>query len=132
MRAHTAPIVRWQRTVPEPIGSLDTLVEPNYTDIVTAAVSEASSRTAEQWLRAMFDGVPRALLCFVPFIQRVALGLRLERQASPDHVLGWKIANRGDRWVRLEAASWLLTGHVLVYVDHGRLSFATLSATTGG
>jgi hypothetical protein len=73
----------------------------------------------------MLEGVPRSLLSFVPLIQRVALGLRLKRQASPDHVLGWKIAGRGDHWMRLEAASWFLTGHVLVHVDHDQLSFAT-------
>lgn len=122
MKAHT---VRWQRDIPQAISSLDTLVDPNYADLVTAATSEASSKTAEQWLRAMFDSVPRFLLSFVPFAQRVALGLRLERRASPDHVLGWKIADRGDNWVRLEATSWFLTGHVLMHVDHDQLSLAS-------
>lgn len=123
MRTDTAPTVRWQRTVPEPIGSLDTLVNPDYTDIVTTTISEACNRTPEQWLSSMLEGVPRGLLSFVPLVQRVALGLRLERRASPDQVLGWKIADRGDNWMRLEAASWFLTGHVLVHVDHDQLSF---------
>jgi hypothetical protein len=117
--------VRWRREVPEAIRFLDTLTDVNYADIVTAAVSETSSRTPEQWVRAMFEGVPHGLLFFVPFVQRAALGLRLEPRASPDHILGWKIADRGDNWVRLEAASWFLTGHVLVHVDRGQLSFAT-------
>jgi len=81
--------------VPDAVCALDTLVDPNYSDIVTAAVSEMSDRTPEQWLRAMFAGVPRGLLLLVPFIQRVALGLRLELRASPDRVIGWKIVDRG-------------------------------------
>jgi hypothetical protein len=117
--------VRWHRNVPEAIRSLDTLACPDYAVIVTATVSETQSRTPEQWLRAMLKGVPRGLLLFVPFVQRVALGLRLQRRPSPDHVLGWKIADRGDNWLRIEAASWFLTGHVVVHVDDCQLSFAT-------
>ena len=39
--------------------------------------------------------------------------------------MGWKIADRGDSWIRLEAASWFLTGHVLVHVDNDQLSLAS-------
>ena len=117
--------VRWHRSVPEAIRSLDTLACPDYTDIVTARVSETRSMTAEQWVRAMLKGVPRGLLMFVPLVQRVALGLRLELRPSPDYVLGWKIADRGDNWLRVEAASWFLTGHVVVHVDDSQLSFAS-------
>jgi len=117
--------VRWQREIPEAIGSLDTLVANDYADIVTAAVGRTPGRTPEQWTRAMVKGVPRPLLLLVPLIQRVVLGLRLELRPSPDHILGWKVADRGDSWVRLEASSWFLTGHVLVQIDDGQLSFAT-------
>ena len=49
---------------------------------------------------------------------------------SPDHLLGWKIAergenDRGERWIRIEAASWFLTGHVLMHVDQRKASFAS-------
>jgi hypothetical protein len=98
---------------------------PDYADIVTATVNERPSRTAEQWLHTMLKGVPSGLLRFVPFVQRVALGLRLELRPSPDHILGWKIAQRGENWIRLEAASWFLTGHVIVHIDHSQLSFTT-------
>jgi hypothetical protein len=73
----------------------------------------------------MLKGVPRGLLLAVPLIQRVVLGLRLELRHSPEHVIGWKIADRGEHHVRIEAASWFLTGHVLVHVDDSHLSFAT-------
>lgn len=116
--------VRWHRSIPEAICALDTLGAPDYTDIVTARVSKTSGRTPEQWLRAMVDGVPRSLVPVVPTIQRVVLGLRLQMRPSPDYVVGWKIAGRGADYVRIEA-SWFLTGHVIVHVYDGQLSFAT-------
>jgi hypothetical protein len=73
----------------------------------------------------MLKGVPRGLLSMVPVIQRLILGLRLELGPSRDHLLGWKIAERSERHMRLEAASWFLTGHIVVHVEDGRLSFAT-------
>jgi hypothetical protein len=117
--------VRWQREVPQAISSLDTFAAPDYADIVTAPVGETPSKTPEQWARATVKGVPRVLLVLVPLIQRAILGLRLELRSSPDHILGWKIADRGERWVRLEASSWLLTGHVLVHIGDEQLYFAT-------
>jgi hypothetical protein len=117
--------VRWHRNVPGAIRSLDTLADPDYADIVTATVSETQSRAPEQWVHAMLKGVPRGLLFFVPLVQRVALGLRLELGPSPDHLLGWKIADRGDNWLRIEAASWFLTAHVVLHVDDGQLSCAS-------
>ncbi|MGH2904786.1 MAG: hypothetical protein ACRDK7_14570 [Solirubrobacteraceae bacterium] len=111
--------------MPEAIRSLDTIESPDYVDLVTGPVSETPDRTPEQWLRLMLQGVPRSMLLVVPLIQRVALGLRLELRASPDHIIGWRIADRGEHHMRIEAASWFLTGHVIVHVDQGQLSFAT-------
>ncbi len=125
VRSHTISTVHWQREVPEAIRSLHTLARSDYADIVITTVSQTPSRTPEQWIRTALSGLPRGLLLFVPFVQRVVLGLRLELRPSPDHVLGWKIADRGENWIRIEAASWFLTGHVIVHVDHGRLSFAS-------
>jgi hypothetical protein len=124
-RGEAVSSVRWHRNLPEAIRSLDTLAGPDYADIVTATVSKTPSRTPEQWLDATLKGVPRGLLSFVPLVQRAALGLRLEMRPSADHVIGWKIADRGDNWLRLEASSWFLTGHVVLHVDDGQLSFAT-------
>src|SRR5207247_1749306 len=42
-----------------------------------------------------------------------------------DYVGGWKIADRGDRWIRSEAGSWFMTAHIVVQVDDGQLSVAT-------
>jgi hypothetical protein len=38
---------------------------------------------------------------------------------------GWKIADRGDSWLRVEASSWFLTAHVVLQVADGQVSVAT-------
>jgi hypothetical protein len=117
--------VRWQRGVPESLRALGALEGADYEDVVTGAVSEIPDMTPEQRVQATLKGMPRGLLLVLPWIQRMALGLRLELRPSPDHVLGWKIAERAENWIRIEAASWFLTGHVVIHVEDGCLSFAT-------
>ena len=117
--------VRWQREVPEELSALDTLDRPDYTDWFTATAREAPPRPAEAWLRAMLDSSPGPLRRFIVVVQRSLLGLHLESRPSPDHLLGWRIAARGDDWVRIEAASWFMTGHVLFHLEGRRLSVGT-------
>lgn len=116
--------VRLRREVPDAIRSLGELANADYADIVTATIDETPA-DPEQLVRATLDGLPHALPLLASFVQRVFLGLRLESGSSPDHLLGWKIADRGENWIRIEAASWFMTGHVLMHVDEGRISFAS-------
>ena len=124
-RRAAAPTVRWSRQVPDAIRALGALADADYADIVTATLDEVPEGTTEQLIRATLKNVPRGLLLLTPFVQRVFLGLRLQLRASPDHLLGWKIADRGETWVRIEASSWFLTGHVVMQLDRGELSFAS-------
>jgi hypothetical protein len=117
--------VQWRREVPQAIRSLGALADCNYADIVTARIDETPGRTPEQLIRAALEGVPRGLLIFIPLVQRAFLGLRLKLRPSPDSLLGWKTAARGESWMRIEAASWFLTAHVVMHVDEGQLSFAS-------
>ena len=117
--------VRWGRQVPEAIRSLGTLANADYADIVTATIDETPNRTPDQLIDLALKGMPRGLLFFIPFVQRVFLGLRLKLRPSPDRLLGWEIADRGENWIRIEAASWFLTGHVVMHLDEGQLSFAS-------
>jgi hypothetical protein len=73
----------------------------------------------------LLGDVPVPLRVLVPVAQRLLLGLRLQLQPSPDHLLGWKIADRGDNWVRIEAASWFISSHVIFLADGGQLSLAS-------
>jgi hypothetical protein len=122
-RADTST-VRWRREVPETIRSLGALADSDYADIVTATVDETPT-DPDQAVQAVLKNLSRGLVLFVPFVQRVVLGLRLKLRPSPDHLLGWKIAERGENWIRIEAASWFLTGHVVMHADEGQLSFAS-------
>lgn len=116
--------VRWRREVPEAIRSLGALADSDYADIVTATVDETPT-DPEQVVHTTVNGLPRWLLLLIPFVQRAFLGLRLKLRPSPDRLLGWKIADRGENWIRIEAASWFLTGHVVMHVDEGRVSLAS-------
>jgi hypothetical protein len=107
--------------IPEAIRSLDTLANPDYVDLYTTTTPVATGQSADEWARAVLEGTPlgqsaRALWRL--------LGLRLGPRHSADYVQGWKIAARGDNWIRLETASWYMTGHAVVRVDDGRLSVA--------
>jgi hypothetical protein len=122
-RADTST-VRWRRDVPEAIRSLGALANADYADIVTATVDETPA-DPEQVVHATLDGLPRWLPLFIASVQRVFLGLRLQLRPSPDRLLGWKIAERSENWIRIEAASWFLTGHVVMHVDEGQVSCAS-------
>ena len=115
------PTVVQQHSVPGAIRSLSTLASPDYVDLFTIATDGAAGRSPEQWARAAVEAAGLA----GQFVWRVLCGLRLERRPSPDYVGGWKIADRGDRWIRSEVASWFMTAHIVVQVDDGQLSVAT-------
>lgn len=117
--------VRWQREVPEAMCLLGALDDADYADIVTASARGLPKRTPEEWVRAGLGGVPRGVLLITPFVQRVFLGLRLRLRPAPDRLLGWQIVARGENWLRIEAASWFLTGHVVMHADDETLSFAS-------
>src|SRR4029450_1567378 len=59
------------------------------------------------------------------FIWRGILGLRLKSRPSTGRVGGWKIADRGEDWIRLEAASWFMTAHLVTGLGDGHLSVGT-------
>jgi hypothetical protein len=92
----------------------------DYADAFTLSMD--TDATPEQWARAMFGDVPTAA---ERFIWRGLLGIRLNRGRSPDTVAGWRIAGRSEDWIRLEAASWFLTGNLLVQVADGQVSLGT-------
>ena len=116
------PTVFQQPNVPKTIRSLSTLDSPDYVDLFTVTTDGAAGRSPEQWARA---GIEDAAGLAGQFVWRVLCGLRLRRRPSPDYVGGWKIADRGDNWIRLEAASWFMTAHIVVQVEVGQLSLAT-------
>jgi hypothetical protein len=106
--------------VPGPVRALSSLPDPDYVDLFT--LSTDTEAAPEQWARAMFGDVPSVAELL---IWRGLLGLRLARGRSPTTVAGWRIAGRGHDWIRLEAASWFLSGNLLVQTADGQVSLAT-------
>lgn len=108
-------------TIPEPDRSASTLPDADYADAFSIATNVAAS--PEHWARAMFGDIPSAA---ERFIWRGLLGIRLSRGPSPHTVAGWRIAERSEQWIRLEAGSWFLRANLVVRTSDGRVSLATL------
>lgn len=107
--------------LPRSVRTLSSPPDADYADMFTVCAD--GDATPEQWARAIFGDVPSA---GDRLVWRGFLGLRLDPRRSPDTVAGWRVADRGPEWVRLEAASWYLTGNMIVRATGGRLSLATL------
>jgi hypothetical protein len=117
---HVATVVGL-RNIPDAIRSLDTFDNPDYVDLFSVTTRRATERSPEEWARAVIERTP--LGRSARSLWRL-LGLRLGPPHSADHVQGWKIADRGDNWVRVETASWFMTGHAVVRVDERHVSVA--------
>jgi hypothetical protein len=115
--------VRRERTAPDAIRSVSGFERFDYVDVFTVSSRAAGDRTPEEWARA---GIEAATRIGGQFVWRTLLGLRLERESSPDHVGGWTIADRGDEWIRLAASSWFMTAHLVFRIDDGQASIATI------
>ncbi|MGO9857329.1 MAG: hypothetical protein ACLPYY_20085 [Acidimicrobiales bacterium] len=107
--------------ISEEVRSFAALDEANYADLFTATTDGAANWSAEQWARAVLEETPTGRSA--PLLWRL-LGLRLGPTPSTDHVQGWKIADGGDGWIRVETASWCMTAHAVVTVEGPRVSLA--------
>ena len=108
--------------VPVAVRALGTLGEPDYIDLFTAMTPSATDRTAEAWARLILEQAPVAGDHARRFWR--LLGLRLGPPGSPDHVQGWRIAARDQRWIRLETGSWYMHAQAVCLVEDGRVSLS--------
>lgn len=95
----------------------------DYADYFAIGPVDAAAATPEQWARAMFGDVPSF---GERFIWRGLLQLRLRRGRSRSSIAGWRIGERGDDWIRLEAGSWALGANLIVRARDSEVSLATL------
>ncbi|MFD9823661.1 DUF2867 domain-containing protein [Streptomyces violascens] len=109
-------------SIPPSIRALSSLSHIDYADVFTLRTDTGPGTTPEQWARAMFGDIPNIA---ERLIWRGLLGLRLSRGPSPSTVGGWQITERGKDWIRLETASWFLTGNLLVQTTEGQVSLGT-------
>jgi hypothetical protein len=106
--------------IPASVRAASSLPDADYADAFT--LSTDVTATPEQWARAMFGDVPSIR---GRVLWRGLLGLRLHPGRSAESVAGWRVAARGEDWIRLEAASWYLAGNLVVHATDGRVSLGT-------
>lgn len=106
--------------LPRSLRALSSLPRIDYADQFTLYTDVDA--TPEKWARAMFGDVPTVT---ERLLWRGLLGFRLNQVRSPATVAGWQISERGEDWIRLEAASWFLTGNLLVQRAVGEVSLVT-------
>jgi hypothetical protein len=84
-----------------------------------------AARTAEQWLRKIWEGAPSALRHFLRFAWRFGLGLRLDPPGSPNHVLGWPIAQNQSDCITVAADSRIMSARNEIWVSDGTIRWTT-------
>ena len=119
MKAESSPFR--ERTIPASISELDVLGS-DYIDLFVAG-THTFGASAEDWARAAVEGAPAAGR-FLAW--RVACALRLEREGLPGTIGGWRVVDRGEEWIRVEARSWFMTANMVFRVERERVLFATI------
>jgi hypothetical protein len=107
-------------TPPSPVAS------PDYADAFEVSRAPTDPRSAEQWARDGFEGLPVAVRRSVLLAHRWILGFRLGPWTSSSHVFGWRIVTSEPELLHLEARSTLLSGHMVWRLHHDRLVMTTL------
>jgi len=108
------PSVIQHHDIPEVIRSISGMDHPDYIDLFSLTTSGGPKASPEQWARRAIEDVAGL---GGQFIWRGILGLRLKSRPSTERVGGWKIADGGKDWIRLEASSWCLTAHLVIRLD---------------
>lgn len=117
------PRIVQRRTLPPDVRALSPMAGPDDVDL-TVLSGASTNATAEDWMRTAFEDEFRSrsgrlVLCGL-------LQLRLAPGASADHLGGWTIADNGPDRIRLEARGWMLETHLVLRVEPGGVSAATL------
>jgi hypothetical protein len=113
-----------QVLLPADARALSTLARVDYEDAFI--VDSPGERTAEQWLRAVFNDAPIAVRARL-VSGWTGLGLKLGAPRSGRHVLGWKVRQSSPSVVLLAADSLLgLQAELLFRTEPRGLLFATL------
>lgn len=115
-------MIRTGRATVGATGDLDAL-QSNYIDLFVATVDDATQATAESWARAAMQGASAAGR-FLAW--RALCNLRLGPQSSPNYIAGWRIVERDDRWIRVQADSWFMTVNIVFLAEGRQVFFATL------
>ena len=115
-----------QVVLPPAARALSTLSHVDYADAFLVDTGPTRERRAEQWARAIMEGVPIVLRSALPW-GWFALGLQLGSTGSDRSVLGWEVRRSTPDFVLLGAGSRLgMPAELLVERQERALLFATL------
>lgn len=103
--------------VPADITDVSAMGDASYADFFAIDTS-GGEESAKTWARLLLEQSPTGRSG--PSLWRL-LGLRLGPTGSADHVQGWRIADHGESWIRLETRSWFMTCHAVVRVDRNQI-----------
>jgi hypothetical protein len=112
--------------VPEEILTEDDLSAPSYTCAFEIALQPTDTRTAEEWLRAMFEGARPALRSFILAGWVSALRLRLGPRPSAEHVIGWRIRSATPDEIVIGIEGPLVFAHQVLRIQEGKVVHVTI------
>jgi hypothetical protein len=107
-------------SIPADIIDVSAMADASYADFFAIDTS-GGEESAETWARLLLEQSSTGRSA--PSLWRL-LGLRLGPAGSAEHVQGWRIADRGDSWIRLETSSWFMTAHAVVRVGRNQVGIA--------
>lgn len=85
----------------------------DYADAFEVVLATTDGRSAEEFVRAGLENVPRWLGAAVLIVHRHVLRFDLAPSSAPNHLLGWEIRGREHDSIRLSASGPLLDGVLL-------------------
>jgi hypothetical protein len=104
--------------------ALSTLGRADYADFFSATIPPGQRKSAEGWARQTLDVSSGSLRGLALAVQRAVLGLHLQPD-NPKHILGWEISGQDEDWIRLSAASRLLSAELVFTVASEQLWVST-------
>jgi hypothetical protein len=105
--------------------------ESDYEVAFAISCSNGPRLSAEQWIRAIFEGAPRGMRWFL-IVGWTAITCRLKPRRSPTRVLGWHIEDVTQNELVLVARAWVgLVSRLVVAVDVDTVRLASFVRFTG-
>ena len=96
--------------------------EAEYADEFIASITDALSRSPEEWARQVLEGASWPMRAFLRIGWRYFLGFPLVRDNA---VLGWPIVTISDNGIVLAQSSWLMGVVLEMRTSEAGLSWAT-------
>jgi hypothetical protein len=111
--------------VPRDVQSHTSLAHADYQDALLIDAPDATSDSAEQWIRSMFESASAPIRTFVR-LGWLMFGAKLGPYPSPGHVAGWQIGESRPDVVRLEV-EWTigLRAQLVLRTQPSSVVFAT-------